>query len=615
MAHLSGHQQTTAEENEPISQENQGSFGDNLSLKSVDDNQLVSEHLHAPIQTDLLEGKNILEDYTLVRPETGVDSVPEEIDYQESLSDFEEKERQIQSEVVLEQSFNSSHFRDFQKELTTVEEESDAFESFVSPSIKEGSDTFQNFISPPQEEIPNQFERLASPPQEEKPNTFESVVSEEEAPTPLDTVSLPKPESSTFERFGSAPLKEEFENFPSPKRHSPINDKDLKRIVEDSYSSGYLKDPPPAYSIEEIEDRHRRQIEKQMASKSDSEDDDTMMSRIKPRPLSPPSPTGAGGHGITSGLFGLTNTFANTLTGMSGINVQPVKPGPASGPLSGGKREESIEKHLEPFEPEGDSSDDMNYDSPLSTPPVQLLKKGAPEDLEANLPKSITDIFDMIEDYTPKIIIPPYEPIPFIPDYVAAVGVVDPFIKIPRPDEVEDNLGLTILDEPASKQSDPNIVGMRLHRSAKDVNRIKDKDAPIQILEKAHKKGEEIKRFIENMKELKGSKQSASVYYNKKMPDIEKLMQEWPEEVEEALTKIKLPTAELDVPLEEFADICLNLTDIPVHQRRIQSLHVFFTLYSEFKSSQHFKNFQLNSNYNANNYEVFDKRKTDRLEL
>ena len=39
------------------------------------------------------------------------------------------------------------------------------------------------------------------------------------------------------------------------------------------------------------------------------------------------------------------------------------------------------------------------------------------------------------------------------------------------------------------------------------------------------------------------------------MPDIEKLMQEWPPEVEEMLKTANLPTADLDCDLTEYIDI------------------------------------------------------------
>jgi len=61
-----------------------------------------------------------------------------------------------------------------------------------------------------------------------------------------------------------------------------------------------------------------------------------------------------------------------------------------------------------------------------------------------------------------------------------------------------------------------------------------------------------------------------------------------------------LPTEELDVSLEEFAKIACALVDIPIHNTTnnkniIESLHVFFTLYSEFRANQHFQ--QQNEQY------------------
>ncbi len=36
------------------------------------------------------------------------------------------------------------------------------------------------------------------------------------------------------------------------------------------------------------------------------------------------------------------------------------------------------------------------------------------------------------------------------------------FVKVPRPDGKEDFLGLTVLDEPSSKQSDPHVLGLKM---------------------------------------------------------------------------------------------------------------------------------------------------------
>ncbi|CAD8196914.1 unnamed protein product [Paramecium octaurelia] len=64
-----------------------------------------------------------------------------------------------------------------------------------------------------------------------------------------------------------------------------------------------------------------------------------------------------------------------------------------------------------------------------------------------NPQEKFTDIFKIISLYTPeKINIEPHLK-PFIPQYIPSVLDPDPMLKIPRPDGMKDNLGLTILDE------------------------------------------------------------------------------------------------------------------------------------------------------------------------
>lgn len=41
----------------------------------------------------------------------------------------------------------------------------------------------------------------------------------------------------------------------------------------------------------------------------------------------------------------------------------------------------------------------------------------------------------------------------FVPEYIPAVGEVDAYLKMPRPDGEQEQLGLVMLDEPALNQS------------------------------------------------------------------------------------------------------------------------------------------------------------------
>ena len=51
---------------------------------------------------------------------------------------------------------------------------------------------------------------------------------------------------------------------------------------------------------------------------------------------------------------------------------------------------------------------------------------------------------------------------PFIPDMIPAVGDIDAFIKVDRPDNLPETLGLVLVDEPSLQQSDPSVLDLRL---------------------------------------------------------------------------------------------------------------------------------------------------------
>ncbi|XP_038635436.1 intraflagellar transport protein 46 homolog isoform X4 [Scyliorhinus canicula] len=190
------------------------------------------------------------------------------------------------------------------------------------------------------------------------------------------------------------------------------------------------------------------------------------------------------------------------------------------------------------------------------------------------------------EGYTPQSIELDHKLKPFIPDFIPSVGDIDAFLKVPRPDGKPDNLGLIPLDEPCAKQSDPTVLSLWLTENSKQhsITQLK-----VKSLENAEKNPKALDNWMESISELHHSKPPANVHYTKPMPDIEALMQEWPPEFEELLGKVSLPTAEANCDLTQYIDMICAILDIPVYKDRIQSLHVLFTLYSEFKNSQHFK--------------------------
>ncbi|XP_066495550.1 intraflagellar transport protein 46 homolog isoform X2 [Tiliqua scincoides] len=198
----------------------------------------------------------------------------------------------------------------------------------------------------------------------------------------------------------------------------------------------------------------------------------------------------------------------------------------------------------------------------------------------------IKELFQYIRRYSSQMIDLEHKLKPFIPDFIPAVGDIDAFLKVPRPDGKADNLGLLVLDEPSTKQSDPTVLSLWLTENSKQHNVAQIK---VKSLENAEKNPKAIDSWIESISELHRCKPPATVHYSRPMPDIDTLMQEWSPEFEELLGKVSLPTAEINSSLAEYADLICAILDIPVYKDHIQSLHTLFSLYSEFKNSQHFK--------------------------
>lgn len=74
--------------------------------------------------------------------------------------------------------------------------------------------------------------------------------------------------------------------------------------------------------------------------------------------------------------------------------------------------------------------------------------------------KDVKELFEYINRFKPQNIELESTFKPFIPDYIPAVGEVDAFLKMPKPDNKEEDLGITVLDEPALNPSDARILEM-----------------------------------------------------------------------------------------------------------------------------------------------------------
>ncbi|CAH8490970.1 unnamed protein product [Heterobilharzia americana] len=217
-------------------------------------------------------------------------------------------------------------------------------------------------------------------------------------------------------------------------------------------------------------------------------------------------------------------------------------------------------------EEEEDDEDEDDDDDDDKNPNIPDEIEGAynPGDYEhLAVSSEIKEMFQYIQRYTPQTVELETKLKPFIPDYMPAVGDIDAFLKIPRPDGKPDYLAL-------SKQTTLKQVAVR-------------------SIENPQQQTKAVDNWIKSITDLHRSKPPPTVQYVRNMPEISQLMAEWPTTFEECLQNVQLPSSQLDCSLKDYVDIICALLDIPVCNNRIHSLHLLFSLYLEFKNSQHFR--------------------------
>lgn len=245
-----------------------------------------------------------------------------------------------------------------------------------------------------------------------------------------------------------------------------------------------------------------------------------------------------------------------------------------------------INNHEEEGSSESSSEEESGDDEEAPTHEAKLYNPADYDHLNEKVTPEIQGLFDYIQRHKPADIELDTKLKPFIPDFIPAVGDIDSFLKIPPPDGKEDGLGLTVLDEPASQQSDPTVLDLQLRIISKQSGL---KPVTVHSIENADKNPMKITTWINNIEDVHRKKPPPTVNYSKNMPDIEALMQVWPPEFEELLKTCPLPSADLDMDLAQFTRVVCAILDIPVYDKMTESLHVLFTLYSEFKNNAHFQ--------------------------
>lgn len=245
-----------------------------------------------------------------------------------------------------------------------------------------------------------------------------------------------------------------------------------------------------------------------------------------------------------------------------------------------------LDEDTEEEDVEDDDIDDDDLEAELEHNNLVMGAYMAESFKDLHVGSDIEQLFRYIEDYKPVHLDLETRFKPFMQDYIPAVGDIDAFIKVPRPDGIDEDLGKSILDEPAAHQSDPSVLDLQLRALSRSTT---TKELTVK---KVVHGPQTIERWIRDISDLHQSKPPVSVVYHRPMPDIDGLMQEWPCQVESLLMGCGgcLPNAELEIAgdIKTYVDLVCAVCDIPVYKSRIQSLHVLFSLYAAFKSSPHF---------------------------
>ena len=191
-------------------------------------------------------------------------------------------------------------------------------------------------------------------------------------------------------------------------------------------------------------------------------------------------------------------------------------------------------------------------------------------------------MFELISGFEPQFVEMETKLCPFIPEYIPSVGDIDPFIKIPRPDGIDDGVGLLVVDEPASQQTDPGALELKLQTMHKGVTpqgnlrhiRYMVINISASIRRVKVSDTESLSKWVDSVREIHTAAPAPSVQYNGPVPDIEKLMEAWPTQIQDEISNFELPDGPIDIVIDSA---CL-LLDIPI-TNRVHALHQLLTLY------------------------------------
>mmetsp|Transcript_21309 Transcript_21309/g.20449 ORF Transcript_21309/g.20449 Transcript_21309/m.20449 type:complete len:237 (-) Transcript_21309:324-1034(-) len=138
----------------------------------------------------------------------------------------------------------------------------------------------------------------------------------------------------------------------------------------------------------------------------------------------------------------------------------------------------------------------------------------------------VKELFEYIQRYKPMKVDLETKIKPFVPEYIPAIGEVDSFLKMPKPFDTatastsfqsKEDLGLTVLDEPALNCEDKAVLEMKYIQGKNVVLSGTDKNSlmKIEAIEFAEKKPKEIAKWIQGVEDLHKTRPLPTVSYTK----------------------------------------------------------------------------------------------------
>ena len=127
-----------------------------------------------------------------------------------------------------------------------------------------------------------------------------------------------------------------------------------------------------------------------------------------------------------------------------------------------------------------------------------------------------------IEKYLPKDIELETKWKIFVPELICSCGDLDAFLKVECRGVIDKDIGLKVLDEPSTHQSDPTIVELQQSALAKQ-SRAKSVTS-VKKISRDENFEKNIDKWIEDLAKLSAAKPLASVQYKKPMPKVSELL-------------------------------------------------------------------------------------------